>query len=233
MLRFGFESVCLSRSHPWLDAPPADEPLAGWAPADFVAGGMAVIPRIPLTRVDEESLFAAYLDHPLIVYGHHGDLADGVEVLDHVARRIDSLGPVRWSSPSEIARSNYLSRIEGSVLVVRPLSRRLTVEIPAGVDAVSVVLPRATVDPDRLVLRCGEAVSSIRPAGESLWSEPAPIGDARTLEVSLSDSRAVAPYGVAAPRPTVWPFVRRTLAQFRDRTSPIANRMLGHARSRE
>ncbi len=44
MFRLGFEAACISRPYPWRDGLPAPSPLAGWHPAELVAGG------IPLRR---------------------------------------------------------------------------------------------------------------------------------------------------------------------------------------
>lgn len=206
MPRFDFEALCLSRPHPWLDAAPPDEPLAGWAPADRVAGGMPVIPRIPLARAEEEVVVRAFLDHPLIVYGHHADLRDGLGVLERVASRIDALGSVTWRSPVEIARSNWSSRREGAVLAVRPFARRLTVELPTGVEAVR-------VDP-----------------GDGREGRRVDARDGGTVEVILDSPDRVDPDRVPPPPQAVWPLARRALTQVRDRMMPVIDRATARGR---
>jgi len=57
-----------------------------------------VIPRIPLTSSDADLALRAFLGHPLIVYGHHEDVAAGLEPLADVAARVNRLGDVRWDA---------------------------------------------------------------------------------------------------------------------------------------
>jgi hypothetical protein len=230
MLPFDVEAVCLSRTHPWLDDPPPDEPWSGWAAADFVAGGMPVIPRIPIDQVDEEVPLRAFLDHPLVLYGHHDDLSGGPELLDRIAERVDGLGDVRWCSPARIARSNYVSRVDGPLLEVRPLSRRVTVEVPEGAEAVRLVVPREGVDSERAVVRCGTESRRLEPAGRLLATEPFPIDAGGLVEIAFSDRRPTDPSGVPAPPRRLWPLARRTLTQCRDRAQPVVRRTAARAR---
>jgi len=223
MLHLGFEAVCLSRSHPWLPATPADDVLAGWNPADLVAGGIPVMPRVPFGRPDEIVL-RAFLDHPLVVYGHHQDLAGGLAVLASTAELIDSLDGVRWSSPHDIARSNFATRREASTLAVRMFSRRVTIDTGAGVETLRVEVPCAGLEQEQVLVRCGATVRPLRPADGHWASVEMPIEGAGTIEIMLTGEDRVDPYRVAAPRRAVWPHMRRTLAQGRDRLLPLVER---------
>ena len=91
---------------PWAERPPASRPLAGWDPAEFAAG-CAVIPRLHFDSSDADIALRAFLGHPLVFYGHHEDLADGLDPLAEIAARVRRLGEVRWCSLGEIAASNY------------------------------------------------------------------------------------------------------------------------------
>ena len=74
----GFDALTAIHPLPWTEMPPADPLLAGWRPADFVAG-CPVVPRIPLGSTAADIGLRAFLDHPLIVYGHHEDVAGGLD----------------------------------------------------------------------------------------------------------------------------------------------------------
>lgn len=224
MAPLGFEAVCLSRSHPWLAAPPADDVLAGWNPADLVAGGMPVIPRVPLGRSDEIVL-RAFLDHPLVIYGHHQDLAGGLAVLERTADQIDSLDGVRWCSLLDIARSNFANRREGSTLVVRLFSRRVTIETGSGVQSIRVEVPRPGLEQERLLVRCGKTVRPLAALDEHWSYVDMPVQDAAAVtEVVLTHPDPMDRNRIPAPSPAVWPHLRRTLAQGRDRLLPVLRR---------
>ena len=87
---------------PWTETPPADRLLAGWDPAEF-AGPCAVIPRFPLSCSATEIALRAFLDQPLVLYGHHDDLAQGLDPLAEAAARVNRLGDVEWTSVGSIA----------------------------------------------------------------------------------------------------------------------------------
>ena len=98
MARSGVEALCISNPRPWLASPPPEQPLIAWEPADFV-GGLPLLPRYRLDKPRDDLVFRAFLDQPLILYGHHQDLAGGLDALSGAAAEINSLGDVRWCSP--------------------------------------------------------------------------------------------------------------------------------------
>ncbi len=103
MFRLGFEAACISRPYPWRDGLPAPTPLAGWHPAELVAGGIPVAPRQALSAPREDLVFRALLGQPLILHGHHGDFADGLDLLEQAAADINDLGEVRWGPLDGVA----------------------------------------------------------------------------------------------------------------------------------
>jgi hypothetical protein len=133
MFGLGVQAACISRPYPWRDALPAPTALAGWHPAELVAGGLPVLPRYPIGHPREDLALRALLGQPLILYGHHGDFAQGLDLFAQAAADINGLGEVRWGPLGAIARDNYATRRVGKVLHVRMYSRRVDVEVPAGV----------------------------------------------------------------------------------------------------
>jgi hypothetical protein len=208
----GFDALCAIHPLPWLERAPAERPLAGWEPAEF-AGGCAVIPRLPLGVAPAELALRAFLDQPLVVYGHHGDLAGGLEPLSQTAAAINRLGDVEWAPLARIAEGNAATRVEDGIFRVRPFAHRLRLPVPEDATAVAVEAPREEVE---------------RFAGWSLGEDPAvgfdeavPLGSERHLTLRLRSAAAVDPRAVATPTSSLWPLVRRTATETRDRLQPL------------
>jgi len=224
VLRSGFEAITMTRPFPWLSQPPRPwlsrpeetGPLAGWHPADF-AGQLPVILRHPLRSRDApELVLRSYLGQPLILYGHHEDVAPGLGVLAAAAADVNRLGETRWCSVGEIAATNFESRREGAALAVRPYARRIRVEVPDGVEQLSLQLPPAHPGPDTELL--------------TVAGRPAPIGEpiaveaGTSVELRLRATGAVDPDSVPAPPRAPLALARRTLGEGRDRLLPLLQR---------
>ncbi len=206
----GFDALCAIHPLPWRERPPADRPLAGWEPAEFSAG-CAVIPRLPLTADAEELALRAYLDQPLILYGHHEDLADGLDLLAEKVAQVNGLGAVRWSSLGEIATSNHATSLRDGVLHVRPYAHRLRLPVQEGVESVLVERPRR-LDGNFVGWTVG---------GEVLpFDAPARVPP-EPLEIRLAPAAAVDPAAIPSPRPSAWPLLRRAATETRDRLRPL------------
>jgi hypothetical protein len=224
VLRSGFEAITMTRPFPWLSQPPrhwlsrpdAAGPLVGWYPADF-AGQLPVILRHPLLSRDApELVLRAYLDQPLILYGHHEDVATGLDVLGNAAADVNRLGETSWCSVGEIAASNFESRRDDTQLTVRPYARRIRIEIPDGVEQLTVQLPAAHPGPEVELLTIADRAT---PAGE-----PVAVMPGSTVEVRLSATSAVDPATVPAPPRAPLALARRVLGEGRDRLLPLTAR---------
>jgi hypothetical protein len=210
--RAGLLAACISRPYPWLASAPPNRPLAQWDIADVVAG-LPVLPRYPLGACREELPLRAFLGQPLILYGHHGDLAGGAELLDQVAGQVNRLGAVRWSDLASLARSSFLTRRDGDLLRVRMLAREIELELPAGVERVVLERPNGvgglvgvTARHRSIAARPGEEVALLH--GE------------RGLHARLLAGDGVDVEEIPPPRRRLWPPARRLLAQGRDRLTP-------------
>ena len=126
-----FDGLCAIHPLPWTDRPPSDPPLAGWEPAQFVAG-CPVVPRIPLSSSAADIALTALLDQPLVLYGHHEDVAEGLEPLAEAAAMVNRLGDARWMSVGEIAATNYAVRVTGSSAGDPPVRPARARRAPAG-----------------------------------------------------------------------------------------------------
>jgi hypothetical protein len=216
LARAGFDAITMTRPFPWcssegahwLAGPPEAGPLTGWLPADFTPGNLPVILRHPLgaARSATESALRAYLDQPLVLYGHHRDLAGGLDVLDETAAAVDSFGGIRWCSLGELAAANAETRRDGAQLHVRPFSRRVRIAVPEGIEAIVVELPPGAADP-RAEISCGP--------------QPIEVDGAREVEVTLRRVDAVDSGAIPSPRWNPLALARRAAGEGRDRAVPM------------
>ncbi|HEV7804359.1 MAG TPA: hypothetical protein VGO80_00955 [Solirubrobacteraceae bacterium] len=211
----GFDALCALHPLPWREGSPPQRLLAGWDAAEF-AGPCAVIPRMPLFASSADIALHAFLGHPVVLYGHHEDLADGLEPLQRAAERVNAVGDIEWASMGEIAFGNYVLRMEGRRAVVRAYSRRVRVELPAGAGTLTLLAPR-----DAASHFVGWSVDDVHIAafGDSLA-----CGGGRTVTIRLHPIGEIDPAVVDAPPFRPWPVLRRAATELRDRTLPLRTR---------
>jgi hypothetical protein len=203
----GFEGLCVSRpfpwlarrGKPWLAKPAGASPLTGWGPASVVTGGLPVLLRRGFDDPVEDLALRAFLDQPLVIYGHHADVREGLDRLGELAARIARLGDVRWMSVRDILDSNFETMRHGDALRVRMFSRRVRVEIPPGVELV-----------------VGEFEPLDAPRGADVI-ESARVGGSAELQVVRRP--AVDVDDVPAPPLPAWAIARRLLSEGRDRVA--------------
>ena len=222
--RCGFEAITMTRPYPWVEfephswlARPEDAgALVGWGPAEFVEG-VPVLLRHPIAgRSIAELTLRAFLDQPLVLYGHHEDALGGPGALLEAVEEVNRIAPANWCSLKEIAATSFETRRDGSRLAVRLLARRAQIEIPAGVEELAVELPEVGMEPDRQTLRIAE--EEIHP-GEPLAVEPG-----NSVEIALSPLDAIDPGTVPAPRRRPLAIARRLASEGRDRLQPLTGR---------
>lgn len=211
----GFDALCALHPLPWQEDSPADRLLAGWDAAEF-AGPCAVIPRMPLSASYADIALHAFLDHPIVLYGHHEDVAGGLAPLAEAAGRVNAVGSVAWTPMEDIVLGNRAVRSDGGVTVVRPFSARMRLELPAGTEALVVRAPR---DADEHFDGWSDGDGRMRSFGERV-----PCDGSRSLEVRLRPKGAVDPATIAPPPWRPWPIVRRAATEVRDRTTPLRTR---------
>jgi hypothetical protein len=228
LVPMGFDALCISRPYPWLARPPQpwlirpeeSSPLTGWHPASVIENGLPVLLRRGINDPAEDLCLRAFLDQPLIIMGHHGDVEAGLDQLAEVTARLGRLGDIEWKSPGEIAAANVATRLDGDTLQVRMFTRRATVTVPEGVDrlAVSVAALDREARTDAPVWTASTA-SGRAPARETT----------DVVEVTLDAPEP--PAGVTAPGFAAWPVARRLLAEGRDRLEPLHKQTVARART--
>lgn len=223
MRRVGFEAACISsgslrlynQSRHW-------SAEIGVQPADFVCG-LPVIPRFRLSkRCHNQVLLAALLRQPLIMVGHHWDLADGLGLLAELAAFVNSLGDVRWMDMTGICRSNFVVAKIGGQMIIETFSNRITVALECDQERL-LVQRRDKSQPLTIVSeRVGSAIDSHQGNGCNQISLDGSLRrEVRIVEDDELDYRAI-----ELPRPRMWPLVRRLLVELRDRTHPLAQAVL-------
>jgi hypothetical protein len=222
--RCGFEAITMTRPCPWLEWEPHSwlarpepvDPLVAWSPASFVEG-LPLLLRHPLAqRSPAELTLRAFLDQPLILYGHHEDLLGGPEALLGAVNEVNRLAPTRWCSLSEIAATSFETRIQDGHLTVRLLTRKARVDVPSDATQLTIQTPPSGPDPEQQLLGIDGETAHL--------DEPVPVEPGSTIEVTLSPRDAVDIGSVPSPRRRPLAVARRLASEGRDRLQPLAGR---------
>jgi hypothetical protein len=208
----GFDALCAIHPEPWSEQASREWSLAGWEPATF-AGPLAVIPRFPLHCTQTDVALRAYMDNPIVLYGHHQDLASGLDLLEQAAARVNALGEVAWTSLGSIALTNVALRVREGVASVRPYSGRMQFQLPQDARAIEVEEPRNS----RGAL-LGWSPGSSR---SCQFGVAVPDRGGRNIEVRLRPKIEHDPELVPPPSWRPWPKVRRAASETRDRLMPL------------
>lgn len=232
MFRLGFDGACIGRRHPWHDHEPMVSlpswPLIRWHPADLIAGGLPILPRYLIDRPWEDLVFRALLRQPLILFGHHWDFAQGLEVLSEATDYINGLGDVQWGSTGWIARHNFLTRCAGKAVIVQMHSRRAVVEVPDDTAVMEVRTPSSWNGRSGRNLAYGAGYTSMVHDGSEWTSGALRVVPGTQLELALAPDRPLDPARLTARRSTPWPLLRRALVEGRDRIKPLSRKVPGH-----
>lgn len=224
LLRCGFEGISMTRPYPWLARPPRSwlarpaeaDALVGWRAADFTLG-LPLLLRHPLSgRSAPELALRAFLGQPLILYGHHDDLREGLDVLAAGTEEVNRLGQTRWCRLGEIARGAFESRHDGSLLTIRPLSNGVRVEVPEAAERLAVEPPPSYDGPwaPRLIV-------DGRPAA---FGEPVEVDPGTAVAIELRTCHAVDVGTIPSPRRRPLALARRIAGEGRDRLAPLTSR---------
>jgi hypothetical protein len=219
MARLGFEGVSTTLS--WLAVRNAGKPWTqqlGLRPAEVVAG-MPVIPRVRLdSQSGNSALLAAYLGQPIILYGHHHDVAGGLGFLDDMADHVNSLGNVQWTNLENISRNNYQTRQRKDLIEIRAYARIIEVTIPPEITMLRLERPwldNFQVEGLRTWLDGQE-----KELFPNYGGEPFRVTPGSRLRLESIHPAAINPCAVSAPRNRVQPFLRRVACECRDRLKP-------------
>jgi hypothetical protein len=228
LVRLGFEGLLLYgpgacfvlETDRGMSVLPHESSLAGWLPTDIAADGLPVLPRFALSPWPDDLPLRAFLGQPLIVSGHHGDLAPGVDVLARAAEQINSLDGVRWMSPTDIARSSFSTYRDGHTLRVRMLSRRIRVDVPPGISEVVIETPGLLSASTPQLAVSGRSFPPLLADSSVAVSEPIGVSGAGPIEIGLVCADGADPARIATPGRSATPYLRRLATEARDRMAP-------------
>jgi hypothetical protein len=222
----GWKGVCAEKSVPWPRATSRPWPRH-WEAATFVAGGLPVFPRAPFAVDADELVLRAFLNQPLMLYGHHDDLSGGLQLLGDIAAKVNGIGPIKWMSVERISRTNYSRRQHGEVLHVRLLAGSISVMVPDDVNWIVVHVPPTHGSPNTVRLRADLAETTLRLGEAEAVAEPLPARPGSTVDITiLPDEVGGGADDAAAGRP-LWPVMRRGLTELRDRARPLVSPVVG------
>jgi hypothetical protein len=230
MRRLGHTAACISRPYPWLAAPPPESPLAGWRPAEFVCGGLPILPRCRLSTSEGELALRAFLGLPLILYGHHADLSPDGERLAEIAAR---LGNVRWMSPQSISRTNYATRQAASSLHLLLFAREATIDVDDSIARLAIEVPVAQQQGDEIHVMVDDVRIALARSEEGLRGEAVLNWERRQSRVErqchvrIEEEAPIDPASIPPPPWRAWPVIRRRLTELRDRSLPARSRLAG------
>lgn len=227
LLTTGYEALCISRPFPWLKTPPPDRPLAGWFPAEFVVGGLPVLPRYGISKDRDELRFRAWLGHPLVIYGHHDDLADGLGVLTEIAGYVNGIQTSQWEGLGSIMAGNFWERSLGACWEVLLFTRSTNYTVPADASWLRVRIPAITQarDSSYPVLEISGKRYVLGPHADGLATDMIPCRPGQVLEIRLNSEQSRSPAVISPPPRRLWPVMRRILTETRDRLHPFGARL--------
>jgi hypothetical protein len=209
MMSLGVEGVSLApwslrywnRARPW-------PPSFGLEMAEMMDGGFPVLPRFEISENCEGPVtIAAFLGSPILLSGHHSDVAGGLEVLSAAARVINSLGDVQWRPVESLLRSNYLLRRDGSMLSITPFSSRFELLPPDGVTSVVITSGGPWLN---------DRIRGVVAAGETLDVSPSETIRFTSVHSGTANYRQIDTPGVSGMAAS-----RRILCELRDRLSVV------------
>jgi hypothetical protein len=203
-------------------------PAFGMDCAEMLGGGLPVLPRTmmsPLWRND--MTLRAFLRQPIVIAGHQGDAAGGLDFLAEMATALRGLPGAQWSDVPGILESNYQQRRTGRTLALRLCSRKAKVAFEPGLRILSVWRPWLPENRSE----------SLRIAFDSLPPQTVQAGrfaeiqvpeHAVSAQIQSEFANPINPDKVKAPPRRPWPIARKVAMEFRDRVSrflPVANRL--------
>ncbi len=236
MLQLGYEAACIpwdsffhyNPDHRW-------NPTTGLDVADFQGCGLPIMTRIRL-RPDWNPqlkcypdwktgiILSAFLSQPIILIGHHQDACGGMELLAEVASTINRLGNVVWTDLKGITRSNYMTRLVGGVLRIKMYSRRIVVQVPEGIEEMSVERPWMAGEGETEMLLCKRVGKETLKLTAGKVTMGIPVQPLETIELATVPNTTLRHADLPSPPFRLWPIVRRLMTEGRDRVLPLVFR---------
>lgn len=192
----------------------------GLRPAELLAQGFPVVPRFNFGgREDSRVFLAALLRQPIIMLGHHWDLAEGLAPLAQAAGTVNRLGHVEWSDMAAILRASWLGRRAGRTYQVRLYSRAVDIPVPENVDTVIIERPWLADDSIAPLEVQGDSIpaGTVEGSGKSVAIQ-AVAGS--VMRVRSPGPGSLTAGSMLSPRARLVAYARRLACESRDRAMP-------------
>jgi len=168
---------------------------------------------------------AALLRQPIILIGHHNDLASGLEILKDTADRVNILKHVRWADMDEIVFSLFLTRCIGDTMIVQMQARKARVPIPPNIRSVLIERSWSSVrgfDQEILSVTIVNGSSVSEPfLVRGQMAEPLPVPENSILLIEAAPKDLERNGDTLPWPPPVWAYARRIACEARDRATPM------------
>ena len=224
MASLGYEGACVSKGALEYHNKNANwVRTLGMSPIDTICG-LAVFPRFRISKHYQNSvLIAALLQQPIILVGHHQDVADNMELLAEIAHFVNSLGNVKWSNMADIARTHFATMIANDTLRVRMYSKTITIVIPSKVNYLVVEKPSLRDRPEALLVNSNGNFSC---SGDQFgFNEPLAVEPGQLVQITaFVQDNFKDDHPAPLKKFTLWPGVRRLITEGRDRLAPTLKR---------
>jgi hypothetical protein len=192
----------------------SDPNLAWLGPAEVMSGRCPVFDRYRMIDPRHPLVWRVFFGYPLILYGHHQDLADGDAAVVDACRWVNKLSDVRWMRLQNLARSNYLTRRVGRTLEVRCFSLDVELALPEDVESVRVSLG---FDEPLLGARCDVDGQMVGPEADHVSFRVT----SDRVRVTFRPPQLIDPLHLPATLPAARAVLRRALTEGRDRALPL------------
>lgn len=236
MAKLGFEAVALTSVDRVGRAVTNDSSRVvpsltnGFGRADVTRSGMPVLIRRPLSAESEVAL-RAFLDQPIILYGHESDFRHGLGFLEVAAAAVNSVPGVMWSDLTALCGANYLWREEGAELRIQAFTRRARIVVQPGIRRIVVeplTEPTAGESPVERLSPGQVRVADSTETHIDLETRTEPF----ELEIEFVARGKLNPQDLRTPQLRVAPVLRRVLTESRDRSHPLRRRFFNAVQAR-
>ncbi len=221
MAKLGYEAVVASIAHLLRYNPGTEFPASlGAEPTLLMKNAVPVIPRIRTVPGWQTGVrLAAFMRQPVILATHHWDFAGQRGLPEDFVGIVNSLRGVQWTTPAGAVRACYQFRQTGDLLHLKLGSRMVDVPVPPGAGRVMIYRPwlRGEAESEQLVVQGGDNELFRANSPEEVIG-PIPLQESTTLRVASSLLNSVDCHSVPHPRFRYWPFLRKCMVEFRDRT---------------
>lgn len=164
---------------------------------------------------------AAFLENPLLFYGHHGMFAQGIGAFDGVADEVNTISPgIQWRSLGEIARHLYLVKLrDDGNYDLRAFTSTFVVENISGSDRTYYIQKQENGQPAIRELEVDGRPYPHSIQGQQLTMElSVPAGQARTVAIQYANDSISAPADISKDSALVYSL--RMASDFRDLVLP-------------